>query len=609
VVPHDADVGRVAPVLRRALLALIATLALWSLIVAVTAGVDLRPYGIPFKSTDPDRAAYAALALMLAYGAIYRARTLQHAASLERRAQSILAAIGRLGPWVAAVLACITLALGVVYAVAVAGGSDSWGYISAADLWLAGDLVTEQPIATEVPWPDADWSFAPLGYRPAQTPGAIVPVYSAGLSVLMALAKRLVGECGPYLVVPILGALMVWLTYWLGAYLGSPLLGVVSSALMATSPTFMFMLMNPMSDVPVSAFFLAATVVALSRVRGRALWTGVLVSVAVLIRPNLVPVGAVFLGLLIARAEAGRRWRAAIWFGAGGLPLILTVGAINHYLYGAPWKAGYGGLDQFYAWRHLFTNLSQYSVSLFRTETPVVLLSLAPLFLLRRLETERRVAVIALAAFAASIWLSYLFYTPFDAWWYLRFVLPAFPAMLVMAAFGFSLLMERLGGAQKAAVLGMVLAVPIFALRINTIREEAILQLWQGGVVYTSAAEYVRAKLPANAVILTVQHSGSIRYYADRLTLRWDLLGPEWWPRALDDLTARGYRPYFLVSVFEETQLRSRFGFSDAPDGPGTVVALMNDPESIRIYDPLRRTEAQPATIPSVVPCPCGIGP
>jgi hypothetical protein len=74
-------------------------------------------------------------------------------------------------------------------------------------------------------------------------------------------------------------------------------------------------------------------------------------------------------------------------------------------------------------------------------------------------------------------------------------------------------------------------------------------------------------------------------------------------------VTERGYRPYFLVSVFEEVQLRSRFGFSNAADGPGTVVAVMNDPEQIRIYDPLRRTEARPATIPRVVSCPCGIGP
>lgn len=592
--------------LRRAILALIAFLAIWSLIVAVTAGIDLRPYGLPFKSTDPDRAAYAALALMLAYGAVYRTWTLRHVASLERRAQPVVANIGRLGPWLAAMLACITLALGVVYAVAVAGGSDSWGYISAADLWLAGDLVTEQPIATEVPWPDADWTFAPLAYRPALTPGAIVPVYAPGLSMLMAIAKRLIGECGPYLIVPILGALIVWLTYWLGAHLGSPLLGLASSALMATSPTFMFMLMNPMSDVPVSAFFLAGIVLALSRVRGRAAWTGVLVSVAVLIRPNLVPVGAVFLGLLIARAERERRWRTAVLFGAGGLPLVLAIAAINNYLYGAPWKAGYGGLDQFYAWGHLFTNLSQYSGWLLRTETPVVLLSFVPFLLLRRLEADRRVAVIALASFVALIWLSYLFYTPFDAWWYLRFLLPAFPVMLVMAALGFSLLIERLGGAQRAAILGLALAVPIFALRISTIREESILQLWRGGVVYLSAAEYVRDHLPSNAVIMTVQHSGSIRYYADRLTLRWDILPPEWWPRALDILTERGYRPYFLVSVFEEAQLRRRFGFPSAADGPGTIVALMDDPEQVRIYDPLRRSDGRPATIPQVVPCPCG---
>ena len=157
--------------------------------------------------------------------------------------------------------------------------------------------------------------------------------------------------------------------------------------------------------------------------------------------------------------------------------------------------------------------------------------------------------------------------------------------------------------------LGAIVAVVVFAIRVNDVRERALLTLWRGGVVYASAAEYVRTQLPANAVVLTVQHSGSIRYYANRLTLRWDLLPAEWWPRALDVLTERGYRPYLLVSVFEEEQLRRQFGFSDAEDGPGTLVALMSDPEQLRLYDPLRLSGSRPDAITAVVSCPCGLVP
>ena len=77
----------------------------------------------------------------------------------------------------------------------------------------------------------------------------------------------------------------------------------------------------------------------------------------------------------------------------------------------------------------------------------------------------------------------------------------------------------------------------------------------------------------------------------------------------LDVLSERGYRPYFLISVFEEEQLRRQFGFSSVEDGPGTLVARMSDPEELRLYDPLRLSGGRPDTMAPVVPCPCGIAP
>jgi hypothetical protein len=591
---------------RRILLALIALLIVWALVLAVTPGIDLRPYGIRFKSTDPVRVAYAALALILIYIAAYREDARKHLAWFEEGTRRRLAAVERHAAQAAILLAVVTGMLGVVYGILVAGGSDSYGYISQADLWLAGDLVTEQPIATQVPWPDADWTFAPLGYRNALEPGAIVPVYAPGLPVLMAAAKFVVGGCGPYLIVPILGGLMVWLTFCLGVQLWSRLLGLGAAALMATSPAFLFMLMNPMADVPASALFLAGLVIALSSWRTRALWTGVVVSLAICVRPNLVPLGAVFLGLLIVGAPRGQRWGAFVSFSIGGLPLVAAVAAVNSYLYGAPWKAGYGTLDQLYRWEWLVPNLTRYCEWLLRTETPLVVLSVVPLVAFRIFARERRVALIGLALFIAAVWLCYLWYEPFDAWWYLRFLLPAFPPMLVMAAIGFWFVLRRVGGPHGALTLGVMIALPVLVLRVATIREEGIFNIWQGGVVYASAAAYVDKGLPPNAIILTVQHSGSIRHYSRRLTLRWDVLEAAWWPRALEILAERGYRPYLLISSFEEAQLRRKFRFSDAEDAPGTVVAVMDRPEQIRIYDPLREPHAAADTIPEVIACPCG---
>ena len=594
-----------AAITRKLLLALIAASTFWTLTVAVTGGFDLRPSGISFRSTEADRPAYLALALIAAYAVAFRRRLPADAAWLDRRVRPIAGFVERRAVPIVVAVAAVTFLLGMRYGIHVAGGSDSYGYLSQSRLWLSRDLIVEQPIAAQVPWPDADWTFAPLGYRPAQQPGAIVPSYAAGLPLLMALGVLLIGACGAYVVVPLTAAGLVWLTYGLGARLRSRSVGVTAAMLMATSPTLLFMTMNPMSDVPVSTFFVAALAIALSPSRWRDWWTGVVLSIGILVRPNLVPVGVVYLGLLLVRAPAGERLRTVIRFGLGGLPLVVLVAMVNAALYGAPWRSGYGSLEGFYSLGYVLTNVRQYTGWLLSTETPFVLLSLLPIVWLRRADRDRRIAIGSLAVFAAAIWLSYLVYTPFDVWWYLRFLLPAFPVMLALASIGAALLITRVVGAERAAGVAVVLLVPLMAFRIEQIRERDILGAPVGGVVYLSAAEYVRTRLPDNAIILTIQHSGSIRHNANRLTLRWDLLDATWWPRALDVLVERGYRPYLLVSSFEEQQLRTRFGFSEAVDAPGAVVAEMTLPEAIRIYDPLRQTAGSAETIPAVPCCPC----
>jgi hypothetical protein len=165
--------------------------------------------------------------------------------------------------------------------VLAATASDAWGYLSQADLWLARDLTVEQPIAADVPWPNAGWTFAPLGYRPApDDPAVIVPTYPPGLPVLMAIGKRLVGTCGPFSHLAASGWPTIWFTYLLGSRVASRMTGLAAAALLATSPIF-----SADGRAPVSAtcrrrrFWCWDCVLALSR-RAVALlfWTGAAVS-------------------------------------------------------------------------------------------------------------------------------------------------------------------------------------------------------------------------------------------------------------------------------------------------------------------------------------------
>jgi len=590
---------------RRALIALVALAVVWALAVVLTGGLDFRPYGIPFKSTDPDRAVALALILALAYVLAYREDARSHASGVMALGAAVRQFVDARAGLIAFAIAGGVFVVGVVYGQHVAGGSDSYGYVSQADLWLEGDLVVEQPIVQKVPWPDARWSVTPLGYRPTDDGRAMVPTYSYGLPVLMALGKLIAGMCGLYLVAPLLGALTVGMTYVLGAQVWSRIVGVAAAALMATSPVLLFMQVNQMSDAPVSGLFAAALVLSLSRLRGAAFWTGAVVSLAIFVRPNLAPLGAIFLGWFIVRAADWRhRARAALWFGAGGFPLV-AVGAItNALVHGAPWKSGYGPLHAYYSWLYPPENVRLYGLWLLENETPFVVLLAVPLLMLRRVDAECRARIQYLAAFAAGVGLCYLFYTPYDAWWYLRFYLPAFPVMFVLAVIGMRQLLGRLPAPPRLIAFATVIGV-VLIVRTHQVQRQGILQLWEAGAVYTSAAEYVRTKLPSNAVILTVQHSGSIRYHGERFTVRWDWIGPEWWPRALHVLRDLGYRPYLLVSRFEEDQLRRQFSWSDADDAPGTILAETPGPFGVVLYDPFREHVTPREQMPTVVSCPC----
>jgi hypothetical protein len=69
----------------------------------------------------------------------------------------------------------------------------------------------------------------------------------------------------------------------------------------------------------------------------------------------------------------------------------------------------------------------------------------------------------------------------------------------------------------------------------------------------------VRMHTPPNSVLLTAERSGSMRYYAGRVTLRYDLLHPDWLDRAVAWLTARGVRVYAVLDRRQADEVKARF--------------------------------------------------
>ena len=110
----------------------------------------------------------------------------------------------------------------------------------------------------------------------------------------MALFERLGGSRAVFWVVPLLGGVAVWAAYLLGRSVAGPWCGALAAVLLASSPAFLFQLTcAPMSDLAAAAWWTLALALLFSGTNVAALGSGVVAAIAILTRPNLVPLAIV----------------------------------------------------------------------------------------------------------------------------------------------------------------------------------------------------------------------------------------------------------------------------------------------------------------------------
>jgi hypothetical protein len=457
----------------------------------------------------------------------------------------------RAAPWVSALAAVMLVSISIRFGIFAAGGADGYGYVSQAH-WLAvGRLAAPDRLASVTPLLGP--AVAPLGFRLARDPGWLVPVYPAGLPMLMAGALRVAGPSAVYFVVPLLGGLTVWLTYVLGRRVAEPRTAMLASLLVAFSPIVVFQSLEPMSDVPATAFWMAAWVFATSAARWAPLASGLAVSAAVLTRPNLVPLTLMLAYVAASTARPGGQLRSVALFSAGVAPGCGIVAALNAWLYGSPLQSGYGPLEPFYAWDRFTANAERYPSWLVDLHTPAILLAfIAPL-------AGRVRAMMPMVAFIVLLFALYLFYVVFDSWPFVRFLLPAIPLMFILGSNVVMRLVERAPVSLRGAIVFLLCTlVPVWY--VEKARRIGVFGIQRAERRYVEVGEAAGRELEPNAVVLTVLHSGSIRMYGDRATVRWDLIEPERLDLALRVLRSADYVPYLVLEEWEEQPFRERFG-------------------------------------------------
>jgi 4-amino-4-deoxy-L-arabinose transferase-like glycosyltransferase len=392
-----------------------------------------------------------------------------------------------------------------------------------------------------------------------------------------------------FYVMPLLAGLAVYATYVLGAMLGGPLAGVLAALLIATSPAFVLQLTHaPMSDIAAAGWW-ASALILLPRVsRSSALVAGLAAGAAILTRPNLVPVALIPGCLLLwdLRAQrVGRRLAVErlLLFAGASISACLVIALLNTSWYGSPLQSGYGPLaGQFFQWDYGWPNLKHYWRWAIDSQTLLIVVAIAaPVLAWRHVSASTgRPMLVVVAGFVLGVYACYAFYLPFDDWWFLRFLLPAFPASFALMSVALVRLCGRLP--RHARWLVPVILVAFAA-------EHSIRFGWANGA-YHSASEwrfavvgqYIRTHLPERAIFVASLHSGSARYYSGRMTIRYEFIPAERLDALLAHVERAGYSPFILVDDVEAP------GFIASFSGRSSVGALdwppIADVSGVKIY-------------------------
>lgn len=494
-----------------------------------------------------------------------------------------------------AALAAIALAtFGMLRGTWAVGGSDSSCYALMAQAMASGDLQPSSALAVEAPWPDALRTLAPGGFIPSPVrPDAASPICAPGMSVLMAPLAAVFGRDAIFWLVPLSGAALACSAFLIARRLAGGMAGAMAAILTATSPIVLYQVVQPMNDVLAAALWMLAIAVQIGKpwasahraaadTKGRSphLIAGLIIGLAILVRPNLAPLALVVASIPFVMPQP-QPARAIAWMIAAALPGVAALLWLNRALYGGMVASGYGDASSLFSVSNIDSNLTNFARSLFETQHLVPAVAVFAPLVLR--DDKRRLSIVLLAV-AVVVTAIYVLYQPYPEWWYLRFLMPALVALLILAS---AVAVEAATRARIGGVVPIVVVVlAILGAREAGNRQAFELQRMEGR--YRDAASVVADRLPPNAVLITVWQSGGIRFHADREAVMWDSLDPAWLDRAVTWLTARGRQPFFLFERSEEPDFRARFrGYSEfaALDWPPRID--LN--RQVRIYDPADR--------------------
>lgn len=434
------------------------------------------------------------------------------------------------------------------FASGIASGADNSGYLNAARLLRAGKL--REPLRLPPSLADSHlrpWLFTPLGFQPAANGRTLLPTYPPGLPLQQAAAATLVGslEQGAVLVNLFSGIGFALLAYRLGrAWRLSRAAAAVPTLLLAANPLALRFFTWNMSDGPAAFWAVAAVYFAVKAGRRwpYAAAAGLAWALGIATRPTqllLLP------ALLLALPPRGGVLAA---FAMGAAPLASWLSWYNGQQFGAWYRSGYANLAREFKGRYLWPTVQHYAAWMARFYSPLALFPW--LGHLRSALAGKRSQLLCLAW-----WLPFFAFYGFykytnDAWWYLRFVFPAMPGLVlggVLAA------QQHWQQARRSWVKPGLAALAFLAAGCSLFwaRRLNALQLARDEAVYPQGVAWAEEVAGREGVIFCAQLSGSVYFYSPLAVFRVDLARKEELEQVLTTLQQRGLQAYAMLFDFE----------------------------------------------------------
>lgn len=476
------------------------------------------------------------------------------------------------------------------------GGADSSGYLSFAQMIADGE--TSRPIEAldRLGLEPEEYrnAFIPLGWRDTPWPDRMAPVFPGGLPIQMLLMALVFGwETGPFLVSPLSAVLGLWLMYRLGRRLSlSRIEAAAGAAILAVWPVYLFIGVQPMSDVNSAVWCMAAACLCLSpRHRGADVGAGLALGMAVLIRSTNV---LLVVPLLVA---VWGQWPRVGRMILGGLPCAVVLLSFNALAYGHPLTTGNGFImAQDFGLEYAATNVTTYGFWLLGTLGPVVLAAVLVPFD-RGLARRTR---LFLVSWCAGYFAFYALFKSGEAFWWTRYLLPAVPAIVIaglivlrdgaevlaVAVASRSLPPVAAGDAAEALavrparvrriagwLLGGTVAAVLATCVWQTDRLDA-LGIAEGESVYPLGVQWAEPHLPDRALILSTQMGTAVEAYSDNTAVRWEPMSPGRFDQLRRATESLGYRWFALLYPEETARVRELTGAEWLEDGQFRQVSL-----------------------------------